>query len=153
MNSLLFFKILTYALSGYRLTTKQQTDNVTLVWETLPITEKGKDEINFAALSPGVKINQFPGLYVIGRKDYLWTSYLKMQQKYGKEYFDFLAQTYVLPEDMEECKAAMKLSNKVMIVKPPNYYCGIGIKLINKTGDLYFRYFTRTLSMTFWSFV
>ena len=24
---------------------------------------------------------------------------------------------------------------KVMIIKPPNYYCGIGIKLISNTGN------------------
>ena len=44
----------------------QQPDpgTVALVWETLPVTEKGKDEINHAKLSQGVKINQFPGLCV-----------------------------------------------------------------------------------------
>ena len=41
----------------------------------------------------------------------------------------------------DECKADMKKLGKVMIVKPPNYYCGIGIKLINNTGTFqYFRY-------------
>ena len=29
----------------------------------------------------------------------------------------------------------MKSEKKVMIIKPPNYYCGIGIKLINNTGN------------------
>ena len=53
--------------------------SVTCRWETLPITEKGRDEINFS-LRPDQKINQFPGLYVIGRKDYLWTSYHHMLQ-------------------------------------------------------------------------
>ena len=32
--------------------------------------------------------------------------------------------------------AAIRQTNKVMIIKPPNYYCGIGIKLINNTADL-----------------
>ena len=31
--------------------------------------------------------------------------------------------------------AAIRQTNKVMIIKPPNYYCGIGIKLINNTGQ------------------
>ena len=31
--------------------------------------------------------------------------------------------------------AAIRQTNKVMIIKPPNYYCGIGIKLISKTGE------------------
>ena len=31
--------------------------------------------------------------------------------------------------------AAIRQTNRVMIIKPPNYYCGIGIKLINNTGQ------------------
>ena len=50
---------------------------VALVWETLPVTEKGKDEINHAKLSQGVKINQFPGLcvprYSRYNVDIVWT--------------------------------------------------------------------------------
>ena len=45
-----------------------------------------------------MKINQFPGLYVIGRKDFLWLSYKKMAEKHGSGEFNFLARTYVLPE-------------------------------------------------------
>ena len=41
----------------------------------------------------------------------------------------------MLPDEKEECVRAMKHSNRVMIIKPPNYYCGIGIKLINNTGN------------------
>ena len=123
--------------SGYNLTnSKHVSDVVTCVWETLPITEKGKDEINFSELGPGVKINQFPGLFVIGRKDYLWLSYNKLLEKHGPEHFNFLAKTYVLPDEFDNCKSVMKTSNKVMIVKPPNYYCGIGIKLIKNTVEL-----------------
>ena len=58
---------------------KTDSPSVACRWETLPITEKGRDEINFS-LRPDQKINQFPGLYVIGRKDYLWTSYHAMLQ-------------------------------------------------------------------------
>ena len=64
------------------LTSRDKTDpsTVTCRWETLPVTEKGKDEINFSSLRPDQKINQFPGLFVIGRKDLLWTSYHHMLQ-------------------------------------------------------------------------
>ena len=79
-----------------------------------------------------VKINQFPGLFVIGRKDRLWTSYEKMRNRYGRENFGFLPQTYIVPEDKEEVKSIMETKKKAMIVKPPNFYCGIGIRLISK---------------------
>ena len=64
------------------LTSRDKTDpsTVTCRWETLPVTEKGKDEINFSSLRADQKINQFPGLFVIGRKDLLWTSYHHMLQ-------------------------------------------------------------------------
>ena len=81
-----------------------------------------------------VKINQFPGLFVIGRKDRLWTCYEKMVNTFGRDSFGFLPRTYIVPEDREELEKEMKASDKAMIVKPPNYYCGIGIKLINKIG-------------------
>ena len=68
--------------AGLTLLTSRDTDPATTTcrWETLPVTEKGRDEINFSSLRPEQKINQFPGLYVIGRKDYLWSSYLHMMQ-------------------------------------------------------------------------
>ena len=81
-----------------------------------------------------VKINQFPGLFVIGRKDRLWTSYQKMINNFGTNHFDFLPRTYIVPEDKEDLERDMRVANKAMIVKPPNWYCGIGIKLINKIG-------------------
>jgi len=115
---------------------KKDSPYTSSVWETLPITEKGKDEIDFSGLSAEVKINQFPGLFVIGRKDRLWTCYEKMVNTFGRDSFGFLPRTYIVPEDREELEKEMKASAKAMIVKPPNYYCGIGIKLINKIEDI-----------------
>ena len=84
-----------------------------------------------------MKINQFPGLFVIGRKDRLWTCYEKMMKTFGRNSFGFLPRTYIVPEDKEELEKVMKASDKAMIVKPPNWYCGIGIKLINKIGIIW----------------
>ena len=55
---------------------------------------------------------------------------------FGTKNFGFLPRTYIVPEDKEELVKAMKDSNKAMIVKPPNWYCGIGIKLINNIGEV-----------------
>ena len=82
-----------------------------------------------------VKINQFPGLFVIGRKDCLWLSYQKMVQQFGEKEFDFLPQTFIVPQDKEELVEAMQEKRKTMIIKPPNRFCGIGIKLINRIGE------------------
>ena len=37
------------------------------IWDCLPVTEKEKDAISFSTLNYEVKINQFPGLFTIGR--------------------------------------------------------------------------------------
>ena len=77
-----------------------------------------------------MKINQFPGLFSIGRKDSLWLGYRKMMELWP-HHFNFHAKTFVLPEDRAELEKAMEKGNKAFIMKPPNWYCGIGIKLIN----------------------
>ena len=82
-----------------------------------------------------MKINQFPGIYVIGRKDSLWTNYKRMMQTFGEEHFDFLPKTYNLPEDRDDLKNVMG-DGRVWIVKPPNWFCGIGIKLINSMNGI-----------------
>ena len=80
-----------------------------------------------------MKINQFPGLFSIGRKDSLWLGYRKMMERWP-HHFNFHAKTFVLPEDRAELEKAMEKGNKAFIMKPPNWYCGIGIKLINMIG-------------------
>merc|ERR1711892_354304 len=104
------------------------------IWDCLPICEKEKDEIDFVKLRAEAKINQFPGLFIIGRKDSLSICYEAMACKYGRSEFGFLPKTYILPQDKDELKKVLEKSRKAMIVKPPNWFCGIGIKLINRIG-------------------
>ena len=56
---------------------------------------------------------------------------------FGRNSFGFLPRTYIVPEDREELEKVMNASDKAMIVKPPNWYCGIGIKLINNIGNIW----------------
>ncbi len=49
-----------------------------------------------------MKINQFPGLFIIGRKDNLWLIFEKMREKYGPEEFDFCPTTYILPRQRDQ---------------------------------------------------
>ena len=105
------------------------------IWDTLPVTEKEKDEICFQNLPSSVKINQFPGLFSIGRKDSLWRGYRKMRDVWGSAEFDFHSRTFILPEDRKEVEEAMEKENKAFIMKPPNWYCGIGIKLLHRLGE------------------
>jgi len=115
---------------------KKEDQQTGSIWDCLPITEKSKDEINFSGLSQEVKINQFPGLFIIGRKDHLWKSYEKMRNKFGREHFDFLPHTYILPADHNILKSLLEEKRSVWIVKPPNWFCGIGISLIDNKDDI-----------------
>ena len=90
------------------------------IWDTLPVTEKEKDEICFQNLPSSVKINQFPGLFSIGRKDSLWRGYRKMRDVWGTAEFDFHSRTFILPEDRKEVEEAMEKENKAC-EGPPSF--------------------------------
>ena len=67
-----------------------------------------------------VKTSPFPSCHQIARKDNLWHSYRRMQQKYGRQHFDFLSDSFTIPEQREMLKEAMeKEPGSYWIVKPP----------------------------------
>ena len=82
-----------------------------------------------------VKINQFPGMHVIGRKDCLAKSYQEMVKQFGIDHFNFHPETFILPEDHEQLARIMADNKRRMIMKPPNWFNGMGIKIIEKTGE------------------
>lgn len=53
----------------------------------------------YEGLNEYQKINHFPSSYEITRKDRLCYNYIKLQDKYGRENFDFIPDTYVLPDE------------------------------------------------------
>jgi tubulin polyglutamylase TTLL5 len=56
----------------------------------------------YEGLSEYQKINHFPMSYEISRKDRLCLNLVKMQEKYGKHYFDIVPDTYVLPDEFAD---------------------------------------------------
>ena len=67
-----------------------------------------------------VKTSPFPSCHQIARKDNLWHSYRRMQQKYGRQHFDFLSDSFTIPEQREMLKEAMEREpGSYWIVKPP----------------------------------
>ena len=48
---------------------------------------------------------------------------------------NFYPNTFVLPEDSEKLLTFMT-PEKLVLVKPPNWFSGLGIKLTNKLGDI-----------------
>ncbi|KAK3777662.1 hypothetical protein RRG08_021773 [Elysia crispata] len=84
-------------------------------------------------LKPYQRINHFPGMGEVTRKDALARNYLKMQKALPEEY-NFMPRTWILPADYslllnhaKEMK--MKKKTKTFIVKPSNGAQGHGISL------------------------
>ena len=107
------------------------------IWDSLPITEKNSDVVDFNKLNEMVKINQFPAMHELGRKDNLFKNYAAMRKKFGKTDFNFMPLTFMLPADKKKIVSYMKKHpDQFWIIKPPNLFCGMGIRVINKFSDI-----------------
>ena len=96
----------------------------------------------YEGLNEYQKINHFPSSNEITRKDKLCQNVVKMQDKYGKQFFDFIPDTYVLPDEFGEFYAhyqKLKQSEpkrNVWIVKPANLSRGRGIYIIDDISEV-----------------
>ncbi|XP_053257445.1 tubulin monoglutamylase TTLL4 isoform X1 [Podarcis raffonei] len=92
----------------------------------------------FRVIREHQKLNHFPGSFQIGRKDRLWRNVSKMQLRFGKKEFNFLPQSFILPQDIKLLRKAWEDcgSRQKWIVKPPASARGIGIQVIHKWSQL-----------------
>uniref|UniRef100_A0ABM5F7Q0 Tubulin monoglutamylase TTLL4 isoform X1 n=1 Tax=Pogona vitticeps TaxID=103695 RepID=A0ABM5F7Q0_9SAUR len=92
----------------------------------------------FRVIREHQKLNHFPGSFQIGRKDRLWRNISKMQLRFGKREFNFLPQSFILPQDIKLLRKAWEDcgSRQKWIVKPPASARGIGIQVIHKWSQL-----------------
>jgi tubulin polyglutamylase TTLL6/13 len=87
-------------------------------------------------LSPYQRINHFPGMYAISRKDYL-ARHLKAMEQLHKSEFEFFPETWVLPHEHTSLKTHMASNtNAYYICKPPNLSQGKGIFLTKWISDI-----------------
>jgi tubulin polyglutamylase TTLL5 len=56
----------------------------------------------YEGLNEYQKINHFPSSVEITRKDKLALNVRRMQQRFGKQHFDFLPDTYLIPDEFGE---------------------------------------------------
>ena len=64
-------------------------------------------------------------------------NYAAVRKKFGKTDFDFMPLTFILPADKKKISRHMsKHPDSFWIIKPPNLYCGMGIKVINKFNEI-----------------
>ena len=57
-----------------------------------------------------------------------------MEEQFGHEEFGFFPRSFLLPEQRDDVEYYLKHNSKPMIMKPSNWFCGIGIKLITSVG-------------------
>lgn len=74
-------------------------------WNMLWTHTQGKTYF-YERLNCTQKINHFPLSAELTRKDRLALNIRRMQHKYLKQYFNFIPETYVLPDQFEEFEAA-----------------------------------------------
>ena len=82
------------------------------------------------------KINHFPGMYSISRKNYLAYNLNKLKKIYPEEY-NFFPKTWVIPCDMGELKAFIQSKKKCFLIVKPEASCqGRGIYITRKLEEI-----------------
>ncbi|CAG0883147.1 unnamed protein product [Cyprideis torosa] len=102
---------------------------------------KHMKSVEFQALSDYLKLNHFPGTFIIGRKDRLWKGFCLARNKFGKKEFNYLPRTFILPDDAKELKEAMESQgNRARwICKPPASARGVGITVVQRYDQVKIR--------------
>ena len=87
-----------------------------------------------------IQYNNFHFIHYLNKKDDLYRCYKRMKTKFPGDY-DFMQETFVLPDDKEIIKEKFKdykLSNdNLWLIKPPNRLQGIGVKILTNFSNLY----------------
>ena len=106
------------------------TNDWCICWAGKGFTQKVYEEVK-----PYQKINHFPGNICIAYKDHLASHINSMQKKVGKDKFDFVPETFILPEDYTEFYSFYNLRkqsnpNTYWIIKPNSLAQGKGIYIV-----------------------
>jgi tubulin polyglutamylase TTLL6/13 len=72
-------------------------------------------------MKPYQRINHYPGMYALARKNNLCRNLMRMYKMFNDEY-NFFPKTWILPTEMTDFRNQFnkKKSNKTFIVKPVN---------------------------------
>jgi tubulin polyglutamylase TTLL5 len=88
-------------------------------------------------LTPRQKVNHFPRSHEITKKDNLFKNISKMQSLHGKRHYNFIPETFVLPNESILLSERMdKDPEALWIVKPAGSSQGKGIFLTNRFAEI-----------------
>jgi tubulin polyglutamylase TTLL6/13 len=91
-------------------------------------TDNSVQPERIAKMKPYQKINHFPGMFQLSRKNHLARNLIKMAKQFPKEY-KFFPKTYLLPAEYGEFKNSFTNAKPVYIIKPEASCQGKGIFL------------------------
>lgn len=121
---------------NYKLLKKEDDDNWDVFW-----TDSGVQPEKLSKMKPFQKINHFPGMYSIARKNNLAKNLNRLHKVHPKDY-NFFPKTWLIPAEYSDLllqfdsKKSKKNKKKVFIVKPEASCQGRGIFLTKKIEDL-----------------
>lgn len=99
-------------------------------------SSRGVETHIYEELQEYQKINHFPHSYELTRKDRLIANMVKMQEKWGKDEFNIIPDSYILPDEFADFYSHFhSLKNKeqsnLWIIKPQNSSQGKGIYIVS----------------------
>jgi tubulin polyglutamylase TTLL6/13 len=111
-------------LSNYQLSSSSEDDEWDLYWHDLGISTE-----RLTRMKPYQKINHFPGMQGLARKNQLGRNLYKMSRIFPNDY-NFFPETWLLPYDWGDLKSSLsKKKTEYFIVKPEGLSQGQGIFL------------------------
>jgi len=122
---------------GWKVTCEAEDDTIPsskewdLFWHDISITSE-----MLARLKPFQKVNHFPGMESLARKDFLCKNLTRMHTAYPKDY-SFFPLTWLLPSEWSEFKKQFNGKPKTFIVKPEAASQGRGIFLVRNWNSIH----------------
>ena len=113
----------------FQWTTRDLRDLTGPAWDHVIVRDRCS-HMDYREMAAGVKVNKLPGTFSICRKDQLWNNYRLLQTKCGSGMFNFLPQTFNIPEECDQLRNAMADKEEAWIAKPIASSCGDGIHLV-----------------------
>ena len=105
--------------------TQTTEESFSILIATVPRPESLRDLCQYQ------KVNHFPGIWQLGRKDCMWKNIYNQKRKFGTVY-EFCPLTFILPEDLNRLHSDReKNPGALWILKPAASSCGKGIKIIS----------------------
>ncbi|XP_076013123.1 tubulin monoglutamylase TTLL4 isoform X2 [Genypterus blacodes] len=120
----------------------------TLARSNFKVTQTGDDWLGFwghcmktcgfKTVRKYQKVNHYPGIFQIGRKDRLCRNLSRMRARCGRQEFNFFPRSFILPQDIKQLRKAWEDSSprQKWIIKPPASARGEGIQVVYKWSQV-----------------